>query len=629
LCWAALTSGSKQAKDSYCDQCSTQCAPWKRSAGWSEGVGWYGSSDCTACRYDPAMCAGNQFLDMSTCGPGSPPECTPCPGVAPVANQAGWLNPRDAAFNGVYPCRVLCAAGYTEVDDQCVFCQNLPANVILVSGCDWRCKPGFLQNGNQCVACPPQPECSVGSYPDFQGSSNVCLTCFPCQRPSNATLVTSGTFAVAASCAYRCNAGYYRSGDICAACTQRACVSGQTFLAACSSTADSRCTACRTCSMGERLASPCTLTNNSVCAACDATLRPDNAAWVAVGCDAWACVPGFWNDGGVCRRCSVQKDCGLGSTLQVMASLCTGTSGRCVACPPLAMRECYNGDPYCGTTKVCSPAPNSSATPSPKSTQRPPGSSAAPISSATPNPKSTPRAPGSSAAPTTGLSPKAPTTVPAPNTTTSAEQPVAYASLASLTISPLQPIDAKLLNGLVANISLFVCADVSGYCNVSVAAVTLNGVTTFCSDGACPGYSGRRMLGTAAAVVDVVIVTQIPISDVLLGFQGLPAVDDVVVLPNSPVASLTSGALGDSKETIEQVRKGHTVFNQVVVQPAPSNFPVAVVVVIVCCAAVIVTVVVLLRRKRVVLVADSKSNAAEARFAFLENIRIADRTKDL
>ena len=89
---------------------------------------------------------------MGACGPQSPPLCSPCPGETPVANQAGWLNPRDAAFNGAYPCRVLCAAGYTEVDGRCAFCQNLPANVILVSGCDWRCKPGYLQSGSQCVA---------------------------------------------------------------------------------------------------------------------------------------------------------------------------------------------------------------------------------------------------------------------------------------------------------------------------------------------------------------------------------------------------------------------------------------------------------------------------------------------
>ena len=585
------------ATDSYCNQCNTQCAPWKRST----GLGWYGGATCVGCQYDPLLCAGDQFLDMGVCGPVSPPACAPCPSELPVANQVGWLNPRDAKFDGQFPCRVLCAAGYSEVDGRCAFCQNLPSNVILVSGCDWRCKQGYLQSGSQCSACPAPSDCAAGSYPDYQGSSNVCLTCLPCQRPSNAVLLTAGTFGVASSCVFRCEAGYYRSGDLCVACTQRACALGQTFLTACTGAADSKCTACRACSVGERVVSACTASNNTLCAACDPTLKPDNAAWAAAGCSAWACVAGFWNDGGVCRKCSVQKDCGLGSTLLAVSAVC----GKCGACPPLLSGECYNGDQYCGTTRACVQINSAPPSSTPSGRVSSPPQSSGRVSSPPQSTGSVPSPPQSSGS------------VPSPPQSTGSV-PAAYASLVSLTIKPDARISAGLLASLARNVSMAVCPAVSGFCNVSVLAVTANNATAFCTAGVCPGYA-RRLLGAAVTVVDVGVVTQTPILDVSLGLSSLEAVDDASLLPNSPVANLAS--VEGSQAFLALVRSGYTVV--LVAQPTGNtavNLAAAAVVVVLILAGAAALQLRRAPRRGVLVSGDGQQ--AEAQFAFLNNIRI-------
>ena len=590
------------ATDNYCNQCTTQCSPWRRSGGWFQGSGWYGGVSCTACQFDPLQCTASQFLDMSVCGPVQQPQCSSCPGSMPVDHQVGWVNPRDVAFSGQYPCRVVCAAGYSEVNDQCVMCSNLPANVILVNGCEWRCKPGYLQNNNQqCEACPVLEDCATGFYPDYQGSFNVCLSCMACQKPSNSVFTTGGTFGVATSCAYACEAAFYRSGNLCAACTQqRSCVGG--FLTPCTETSDSQCTTCRVCSVGERQVSACTQSNNTVCAGCDPSLKPDNSTWTAVGCGTWACVNGFWRDGSVCRRCSAQKDCGVGSTLQLMPSVCSASTGKCVACPALLAGECYNGDPYCGTIKGCVPvSTRTSGFITPVLTSRfPPPRTTTPIM------------------PLTTIMRLSTLVVTPPITAT---EPEAFASLAALTINPNVTINAELFDGLARNVSMLVCADAKGFCNVSVLAVTVNNVTTFCNNGVCPGYArSRRLLGVTVVVVSIGIVTQVQIVDVSAGLDSIVAVDSSSVMPNSPVANLTS-ILGDAMKIMQQVQAGYTVYvisePKIVVVDNTTT-----IVIVACCVVVVILAMAVVRRNQQYTPLVPPGNEKGARLTALDSIRI-------
>jgi hypothetical protein len=526
-----------------CGQCATQCSPWQQQSSWFRGVGWYGAVSCSSCQFDPALCLGDQFLNMSACGPVNPAKCVACPSTMPVANQVGWVNPRDVAFTGQYPCRVVCAAGYSEVNGQCVMCGDLPANVILVNGCEWRCKPGYLQNGNRCDQCPASPECAVGLYPDYLGSSNVCLSCQACQKPPNAVFVTAGTFGVSASCAYACQGGFFRLGDQCVACNQqRVCVSGSEFLVPCTEVADSRCLACRRCAVGERELQACGAVGDAVCGPCDAGLKPGNASWTAPGCDSWACVAGFWKDGAACRQCSGQSDCGVGTRLQIMASMCPGSTGKCVACPKPFSGECFNGDSDCGTTRVCG-----ISTPMLVSTPR----------------VTTVAATTSRTSAVLSLSTILRSSTPLPGTnpvTTPSAPPEAFASLASLAIRPNVTVGATLFAALAKDISVLVCAEVKGFCNVSVLAVTVNNVTTYCDRGVCLGYARRRRMLLAVGTTTIImgIMTQTQITDVSM--DTVPGVESSIIMPNSPIRNLTSSAL-DSRSLVQYVQQTFTVFN--------------------------------------------------------------------
>jgi hypothetical protein len=162
-----------------------------------------------------------------------------------------------------------------------------------------------------------------------------------------------------------------------------------------------------------------------------------------------------------------------------------------------------------------------------------------------------------------------------------------------------------------------VCPAVSGFCNVSVLAVTANNATAFCTAGVCPGYA--RLLGAAVTVVDVGVVTQTPILDVSLGLSSLEAVDDASLLPNLPVANLAS--VEGSQAFLALVRSGYTVV--LVAQPTGNtavNLAAAAVVVVLILAGAAALQLRRVPRRGVLVSRDGQM--AEAQFAFLDNIRI-------
>jgi hypothetical protein len=162
---------------------------------------------------------------------------------------------------------------------------------------------------------------------------------------------------------------------------------------------------------------------------------------------------------------------------------------------------------------------------------------------------------------------------------------------------------------------------------VSVLAVTVNNVTTYCVGGVCPGYARRRrLLGVGGGVVVIVgIVTQTPIVDVSESIDALPGVESSSVLPNSPVANLTSIA-GDSRKLIQQVQVGFTVYVIVHVETAAVNYTPVVVGVAAVVVVVAVLAVIALRMRPKVLVTGTAATGAESQFttdsSALQSIRI-------
>ena len=605
-------------KSSLCSQCKTQCSPWKRTGGWFQGAGWFsGAQNCIACSYSDT-CAATQFLDMSVCGPVLQPKCADCPADLKVSNQIAWANPSDEGYNGLYPCRAVCQSGYSELNDQCVQCPNLPANVFLVNGCEWKCKPGYLQNLGQCEACPAPPACGLGLYPDYTSTSNVCLSCLQCVKPSNAVFLSGGTLGGVKSCSFQCLAGSFRSQDSCTVCSQRSCLASA-YLSPCTGTSDSQCLQCKLCVAGERIERACGVANNTVCSVCDSSLLPSDATWTAVGCASWDCKTGYWKDGVTCRKCSVQKDCVKGETLQVMGPACSSVSGVCVSCPSPPSGRCFNGDPYCGTTADCG-----IITPAVITTKKSPTTSSA---------TTTKKSPTTSSAPSTTTTPQI--TVTTVQVTPPVDLPTGFATVAVLTVNDASIITAVYFVDLVGNISAVVCVDAQAVCNVSILSVTVGSVTTYCTNGVCPGYARQRaLLGISGANVSVGVVTSTAIPDISDAVSRINSVTVLIIMPNAPW--YRGDSFSDSRSMLDQVAKSYTVYVIIVEKASDSSLFVGIGVVLV----VLVIGLIYARSKRTsvviqlplqvdppsappaLLVGPGNFKSSSSRFTALESIRI-------
>ena len=632
--------------DASCLPCNTQCTPWTRTGGWFEGVGFYGdkNSGCASCSFSPDLCGLNQYLEMSTCGPTSSPQCKDC-GKTVVEFQAGWTKPTDAAWAGKYPCKVVCTLGYSEYQDTCIQC-TLPENVVLTNGCNWECKPGYLKNsaGTGCVACPPSVGCNVGFYKGFNGLYNVCASCLACDRIPDSTFTTNGTSVT--SCGFKCNSGFYLNRGVCNACTSRTCVLRTSFYVPCTDSLDSQCRSCKACVIGEKVEQACNLTNDTVCSRCDTSLLPANASWTDVGCVNWACTRGFWLDGSVCRKCNETKDCTIGTRPETV-NVCvidssTTATYKCTACNPLLPGYEYTGDASCTTRLVGSTSKGGGVTST--SRQQPSTNVTAVnnnktatiinnktatiinnktativmnITSATVNNVTTPYPVSSSTS--TPLVTEPQTTPP----------PVAYATVAELSIKPTENITSALLASLVDQVSQSVCPGLAT-CNVSVLSITRNNVTVYCANGACP-LSMRRLLQTDVGTsVNMGIVTSAAVQDLAPVFNSIPTVAASNVQPNMPLTDTMT--IQDPQNFIALVRALHTVYVIVPVSSDSSNLVlvVAVVVSILVVAGAVVLIFYFRSHERIQVAKAQAlqplipvSNAANhARFPPLESIRI-------
>jgi hypothetical protein len=139
--------------------------------------------------------------------------------------------------------------------------------------------------------------------------------------------------------------------------------------------------------------------------------------------------------------------------------------------------------------------------------------------------------------------------------------------VASLTIDPSEAITSALLADLVRNVSRIVCLPDAGQCEVSVLSITVGGVTTFCIDGVCPGYSKRRrrrLLLEQTTEVNVGIISKTMVSDFSGSLKSIRSVVDIKVEPNAPVITTEQLAqLKDARALAAFVSEKSTVFNAV------------------------------------------------------------------
>ena len=116
-------------------------------------------------------------------------------------------------------------------DNTCTSCTNGPTNSYYTaygsgptSNCAWSCNSGYTLVSSMCV-----PPCNAGSY--YNGiictacssgtfsPGGVVISCSPCINSPGAYGSFSGPGTTNTNCPWACNAGYYRNGATCVACS--------------------------------------------------------------------------------------------------------------------------------------------------------------------------------------------------------------------------------------------------------------------------------------------------------------------------------------------------------------------------------------------------------------------------
>ena len=268
------------------------------------------NSDATT----PNSCAWTCLLGFYK----TPDACVPCStGDCPVGRY-----------------RTQCTA---TADSSCTPCTNdKPANSIYSSSgsphgsnnCAWACANGFYKSGAGCAACSTA-SCPVGQY---RGAcaADVDSVCQPCTvaDKSNSAYTSPGKPFDSNTCQWACNTGYFKSSNLCKACTTAVCSTGQ-YRGACGAESDGACLPC--------------------------TAKPANSNFVGAGSPyntnscAWACASGFFQSAGTCAACT-STPCSIG---QYRSACSASADGKCVPCTnPIPANAAYSsaGNPYDANT---------------------------------------------------------------------------------------------------------------------------------------------------------------------------------------------------------------------------------------------------------------------------------------
>lgn len=567
--------------------CKVQCKPWNGVEGWYR----LKTGDCSKCTYD-ATCTSLQYTDMTTCGPTTAPKCMPCPTI-PLPNSLGWLNPGRTPFPGPYPCDMVCRDGFAKGGNySCIPCPAMPANSKITAGCNWTCSLGFVQDRTACIQCVGVPAgCAVGYYIGYASAASQCARCLPCTNlVANSAYTSTGQPNGPNTCGIQCLSGSYVSPGYgfdaydnpvaCDRCSAPACAAGETYFQPCSYLSDAVCVPCSQCTTGTRTLTQCAPEANTTCEPCDdALLLPGNAAWTEPGCTAWACAPGFVRQPNttVCLKCKVPGDCIYSDSFEDDGSGC----GRCVGCDLylLLVGQCFNGDGQCGVSYLCD-------------------------------------MPGVVIGTDLTIPPSQPDIMPAASEGEGSIQPfamdqasaapdqpivVAYASMATLTITEPAPFDADLIASLNDQISID-CA-----CDATVVAITQNNVTTFCappsssaatgpSDGCShppPPASRRLMAAESFVTIDIALISRSMIERI----PNQPSCNgrSVVAWQAYACQPITDAAfLRDRRRLVVQFKRTGVVWER----PAPTTAwtqPLSILVIVLCCAAALTTLGLLMR----------------------------------
>jgi hypothetical protein len=188
---------------------------------------------CTAC----AVCPAGQYI--SGCNGTSPGTCMLCAAGSYSAAGASACTSCEKGKNyaeniGSTECTACSGGGClanTELvpctiykNNECKPCPK-PDNSAYVSSCVWQCLANYYKVGFGCYACttydpnptaPTETSCSVGQYfkPCTLDTDGLCVPCTV--KPPNAQFSSSS--GSGDTCAWICNAGYYKDGTSCTEC---------------------------------------------------------------------------------------------------------------------------------------------------------------------------------------------------------------------------------------------------------------------------------------------------------------------------------------------------------------------------------------------------------------------------
>lgn len=481
--------------------CKAQCRPWNGTDGYYR----LNTGDCARCVYD-TTCTSAQYSDMTTCGPTTAPRCLPCPTI-PLPNALGWLNPGRTPFAGPYPCDIVCRDGFTKgTNYSCIPCPLVPSNSKITGGCNWTCSLGFTQDRDACIPCAGVPAgCATGYYLGYAAATSQCARCLPCTNlVASAAYVSAGRPNGPNTCGMRCVDGTFVSPGYgfdtfdnpvaCDGCSAPTCAAGVAYLRPCAYLADAECVSCSTCPTGARTLTPCTPASNTACIQCDAALLPSHASWTEPECARWACDSGYTlnPNTSTCLRCKAPSDCIYSDSYEDDSD--GAGCGRCVSCDLFLLLpgQCFNGDGQCGVSYWCDdPGVIVAQTPPPMPPMQ--QQSAAVASSVGGESLMAAVEEGEAA-----VVPSMAAVPPPPNPI------LAYASVATLTLTTPPTAD------LIAEIESSLSADCA--CNASVAAVTHDNTTSFCTaaaqcgNGAVPVRRRRALMGQSPYLLDITLV---------------------------------------------------------------------------------------------------------------------------
>jgi hypothetical protein len=321
---------------------------------WACVAGFYASaSACVQCT--TTVCPVGQYrIACAATADGRCAACTnPIPANAAYKSAGSPFDSNSCAWacnigyfkngNACQACSTTpCAAGQyrgrcaQDSDSACVACTVKPASSNFIGAgspynadtCAWACVAGFYNSASACVRCSTE-QCAVGQY-RTACTADANSRCAACTNPipANAAYTSAGSPFDSNNCAWACNAGYFKDGNTCRACTRTQCAAGEYRLA-------------------------CTPDKDGTCAPCT-NWQPEHAKFVAPGpysenkCE-WGCISGYYRDGSACRTCATGT-CPIGQ----YRSACTGTDNAvCKSCTNLPPHGVYTGAGQPGQSGSC------------------------------------------------------------------------------------------------------------------------------------------------------------------------------------------------------------------------------------------------------------------------------------